>query len=123
MRREARLDFSDIDRILELMREHDLAEFELERDGLKLRVRKGGASPTFHATPMHMIPVPAPQALPSAVAAPPAPASMAPAAMAAETEIQAACMQDRNFREAYEAFKAKRRPDFTKSQTAPAVSQ
>ncbi|HEV8631910.1 MAG TPA: enoyl-CoA hydratase family protein [Thermoanaerobaculia bacterium] len=29
-------------------------------------------------------------------------------AMAAETEIQAACMQDENFREAYEAFKAKR---------------
>jgi len=33
-------------------------------------------------------------------------------AMAAETEIQAACMQDPNFREAYEAFKAKRAPAF-----------
>ena len=33
-------------------------------------------------------------------------------AMAAETEIQAACMQDPNFREAYEAFKAKRPPEF-----------
>ena len=33
-------------------------------------------------------------------------------AMAAETEIQAACMQDPNFREAYEAFKAKRAPEF-----------
>ena len=33
-------------------------------------------------------------------------------AMAAETEIQAACMQDENFREAYEAFKAKRPPVF-----------
>ena len=33
-------------------------------------------------------------------------------AMAAETEIQAACMQDPNFREAYEAFKAKRPPVF-----------
>jgi hypothetical protein len=29
-------------------------------------------------------------------------------AMAAETEIQAACMQDPNFREAYDAFVAKR---------------
>ena len=50
------MDFSDIERILELVREHDLAEFELERDGLKLRVRKAGASPTFHARapmPMH----------------------------------------------------------------------
>ena len=33
-------------------------------------------------------------------------------AMAAETEIQAACMQDPNFREAYEAFRAKRPPEF-----------
>jgi acetyl-CoA carboxylase biotin carboxyl carrier protein len=34
------LDFDDIERILELMRQHDLSEFELEREGLKLRVRK-----------------------------------------------------------------------------------
>lgn len=33
-------------------------------------------------------------------------------AMAAETEIQAACMEDSNFREAYEAFVAKRKPRF-----------
>lgn len=34
------------------------------------------------------------------------------AALAAETEIQAACMLDENFREAYEAFQAKRPPRF-----------
>ncbi len=34
-------------------------------------------------------------------------------AMAAEVEIQAACMLDPNFREAYEAFRAKREPRFT----------
>lgn len=33
-------------------------------------------------------------------------------AMAAETEIQAACMEDPNFREAYEAFMQKRKPEF-----------
>jgi enoyl-CoA hydratase/carnithine racemase len=33
-------------------------------------------------------------------------------AMAAEVEIQAACMLDPNFREAYEAFRAKREPRF-----------
>ena len=33
-------------------------------------------------------------------------------ALAAETEIQAACMLDENFREAYEAFRAKRPPRF-----------
>jgi acetyl-CoA carboxylase biotin carboxyl carrier protein len=76
------MDFTDIKDILALMREHDLAEFELERDGLKLRVRKAGAPPTFHAAPiptMPMIPgaVPAaaqPAAAPSAAPAPAAPA-------------------------------------------------
>lgn len=34
------------------------------------------------------------------------------AALAAEVEIQAICMQDPNFREAYEAFRAKRAPKF-----------
>ena len=34
------------------------------------------------------------------------------AALAAEVEIQAICMQDPNFREAYEAFVAKRKPRF-----------
>ena len=34
-------------------------------------------------------------------------------AMAAEVEIQAACMLDPNFREAYEAFRAKREPRFS----------
>ena len=34
----------DIREILELVREHELAEFELERDGLKVRVRKAGGT-------------------------------------------------------------------------------
>jgi len=38
------MDFDDIERILQLVREHDLTEFELERDGLKLRVRKAGGT-------------------------------------------------------------------------------
>ena len=46
------MDFSDIERILELVRQHDLAEFELERDGLKLRVRKASAAPIFPTAPM-----------------------------------------------------------------------
>jgi acetyl-CoA carboxylase biotin carboxyl carrier protein len=39
------MDLDEIRLILELMREHDLAEFELERDAVKLRLRKtaGGA--------------------------------------------------------------------------------
>jgi acetyl-CoA carboxylase biotin carboxyl carrier protein len=38
------MNFEDIERILELVREHDLAEFEVEREGLKLRVRKASAA-------------------------------------------------------------------------------
>jgi acetyl-CoA carboxylase biotin carboxyl carrier protein len=60
------MDFSDIDRILELMQQHDLAEFELEREGLKLRVRKAGAPPVFHGSPLPTPPAistSAPQAL------------------------------------------------------------
>jgi enoyl-CoA hydratase/carnithine racemase len=34
------------------------------------------------------------------------------AALEAEVEIQSICMQDPNFREAYEAFVAKRKPSF-----------
>ena len=37
------MDFDEIKQILEMMREHDLSEFELERDNFKLRVRKNAA--------------------------------------------------------------------------------
>jgi len=37
------MDFDEIKQILEMMREHDIAEFELERDNMKLRLRKGAA--------------------------------------------------------------------------------
>jgi acetyl-CoA carboxylase biotin carboxyl carrier protein len=73
------LDFEDIQRILELVKEHDLAEFELEREGLKLRVRK--AAPAYAATPLiHAMPAPAlaPVHMTAPVAAPAAPAAPAP---------------------------------------------
>jgi acetyl-CoA carboxylase biotin carboxyl carrier protein len=59
------MEFEDIERILELVRQHDLAEFELEREGLKIRVRKASAA------------YPMPPAIPPA-AAPPPPAFVAP---------------------------------------------
>jgi acetyl-CoA carboxylase biotin carboxyl carrier protein len=34
------MDFDDIKQILDMMREHELAEFELERDNVKLRLKK-----------------------------------------------------------------------------------
>jgi acetyl-CoA carboxylase biotin carboxyl carrier protein len=65
------MDFSDIERILDLVRQHDLAEFELEKEGLKLRVRKAGALPAFTANPVHTVPVVVPNAAPTSPAAPP----------------------------------------------------
>jgi acetyl-CoA carboxylase biotin carboxyl carrier protein len=71
------MNFDDIRRILELVREHDLTEFELEGEGLKLRVRKAGG-PAHPSAPEQVFPPipPAPQPLlaapaPAAAAAPP----------------------------------------------------
>ena len=49
------MDFDEINRILDIVRQHDLSEFELEREGFKIRIKKGSL---VHA----MVP-PAPQAL------------------------------------------------------------
>jgi acetyl-CoA carboxylase biotin carboxyl carrier protein len=68
------MEFEDIERILELVRQHDLAEFEVEQDGLKLRVRKASA-----VTPAPPFPPPAAAPVPHTPApvqsAPPLPAS------------------------------------------------
>ena len=47
------MDFDEIKQILEMMREHDIAEFELERDNVKLRLRKNTAG---HWTAMPALP-------------------------------------------------------------------
>ena len=63
------MEFEDIERILELVRQHDLAEFEVESGGMKLRVRKASAafpmppaltSAAVPASPVQS-PVPAPR--------------------------------------------------------------
>jgi acetyl-CoA carboxylase biotin carboxyl carrier protein len=63
------MDFDEIKQILDMMREHDIAEFELERDNVKLRLRKGAAG-HWSVTPAspHPPPLPvAPQAPAAAV--------------------------------------------------------
>ena len=64
------MDFSEIKQILDMMREHDIAEFELERDNVKLRLRKNAAG--------HWTTAPAPLQAQYAPPLPPAP--QAPAA-------------------------------------------
>ncbi len=77
------MDVDAIKKILELVREHELAEFELEQEGMKIRVRKQGgtvvvAQPAI-ATPLAASPVPLPvAALPVAPPAAPAAQEAAP---------------------------------------------
>ncbi|HET7220229.1 MAG TPA: acetyl-CoA carboxylase biotin carboxyl carrier protein [Vicinamibacterales bacterium] len=85
------MDFDVIERILELMREHDLSEFELEQEGLKLKVRKTNTGFTA---------VSPPAANPGLVAAPPpvhapapAPQLSAPAVDADETPVELAVVK------------------------------
>jgi acetyl-CoA carboxylase biotin carboxyl carrier protein len=66
------MNFDDIRQILEMMREHELSEFELERDDFKLRLRKNSAG-TWNAA----------SAAPNGPFAPPAAPPAAPAASAA----------------------------------------
>ena len=63
------MDFDEITRILEMMRAHELTEFELERADFKLRIRKQGGGHWVAASPYPQ-PNTAPAAAPSAPAAP-----------------------------------------------------
>jgi acetyl-CoA carboxylase biotin carboxyl carrier protein len=73
------MDLDDIKQILNLVREHDLSEFELERDGLKVRIRKAGHEVTFVPQAVPPPVLAAPQAPPAALAPPAAaPANVAP---------------------------------------------
>ena len=55
------MDFDELNRILELVRQHELSEFELERDGFRVKIKKGGllheqvsAAPRAPALPAHV---------------------------------------------------------------------
>ena len=74
------MDFDDIERILALVREHELAEFELERDGLKLRVRKTQAGAAAAPVPVVLpaMPQAAAPLAPALAASAPAPAAALP---------------------------------------------
>jgi acetyl-CoA carboxylase biotin carboxyl carrier protein len=86
------MDFEDIERILELVRQHELVEFELERDGWKLRLRKAGATfqvlpPQMQPSPMAVAPPPVTHTAVPAASAPPAPPPVE------ETELELAVVK------------------------------
>jgi len=79
------MDLEQIKQILDLVREHELSEFEIEHDGLRLKVRKD-------ANGSHVVSLPAPApplVLPPSGAAPPA-AAVVPAAPAVSAAVEAA---------------------------------
>jgi acetyl-CoA carboxylase biotin carboxyl carrier protein len=52
------MDFDTLKQILDLVRQHDLSEFEIEHEGLRLKIRKGaGAAPSsLDTTPQSATP-------------------------------------------------------------------
>jgi acetyl-CoA carboxylase biotin carboxyl carrier protein len=77
------VDLNQLREILDLVRAHELSEFEVEQDGLKLKIRRNAAG-----VPVVTIPAPGPSA-PVVVAAP-VPAAMGAAAPATATPIAGA---------------------------------
>jgi acetyl-CoA carboxylase biotin carboxyl carrier protein len=63
------VNLDDVREILALMREHGISEFEIERDGLKLRMRKDSAAATVASLPVMVAGVQA-ATLPPAMSAP-----------------------------------------------------
>ena len=77
------MDLDEIRQILDMMRQHDLAEFELERDNVKLRLRKNSAGSWNGVIPpmptVSYVAPPAPVAMPVGENSVPAPPVLTPA--------------------------------------------
>lgn len=71
-------DLKDVKQLIELMRRSDLSEFELEQEGVKVRIKRDAETDTpvvtHHAPAYAPMPAPAPAAAPAAPAAAVAPA-------------------------------------------------
>ena len=86
------MDFDEIKQILEMMREHELSEFELERDNFKLRIQKqggghwvaaGAQAPQVHAAPGHA----------TGIAGAPPPVAATPILTPADDEVELAVVK------------------------------
>jgi len=73
------MDFDELNRILDIVRQHELSEFELEREGFKIKIKKGAL--------VHAPSPAAPQTPPAPLAAASAPAA---AALTAQASAEAA---------------------------------
>jgi acetyl-CoA carboxylase biotin carboxyl carrier protein len=93
------MDLNQIKQILDLVREHELSEFEIEHDGLRLKIRKDANGAHVVTAPVPMMPAmvmpaagAASAAAPLATAAAPVPALAAPAEPA-DAEIELAVVK------------------------------
>jgi acetyl-CoA carboxylase biotin carboxyl carrier protein len=83
------LDLDQLKQILDLVREHELTEFEVEQDGLRLKIRKDASGALVQAP---LASAPAPPA--TAVAQPAAAAAAAPVPVAAaDVDIELAVVK------------------------------
>jgi acetyl-CoA carboxylase biotin carboxyl carrier protein len=97
------MDLNQIKQLLDLVREHELSEFEIENDGLRLKIRKdinGAHVVTLPAPAVPAVVMPGPTGTAAAAAAPAAPGPVAAAPSvaaaadtAAETEIELAVVK------------------------------
>jgi acetyl-CoA carboxylase biotin carboxyl carrier protein len=94
------MDLNQIKQILDLVREHELSEFEIEHDGLRLKVRKDVNGAHVVTLPAPAVPTmvgPGAAAVAQPVAAPaaatPTAATMATADAAADIEIELAVVK------------------------------
>ena len=69
------MELKDIKAIIDLMKKNDLSVFELEKDGFRLKLQKGGEQKTVFAAPQMIAAPIAPAILPEAKSAPPAAAA------------------------------------------------
>ena len=67
------MDFEELKRVLEMVREHDLTELELERPDFKIRVRKGASGQLQPAIPAAAVVAAPPPAIPAAAVEPAGP--------------------------------------------------
>jgi acetyl-CoA carboxylase biotin carboxyl carrier protein len=66
------MEFDEINRILDMVREHELSEFELEREGFKIKIKKGSLVNAASPFAMPLVQQAPPVAPPASMATPPA---------------------------------------------------
>jgi acetyl-CoA carboxylase biotin carboxyl carrier protein len=91
------MDLNQLKELLDLVREHELSEFEIEHEGLRLKVRKDGVNTIVAPSPAPIAaPVPVPGTAPSGPSSVPPPvAAQGPTSVdaAGDTEIELAVVK------------------------------